>query len=309
MFVHYASQAKSKISFTNYYNTMYDLASTYRAWLDCTSQGKWDELLTYMHSIYNYNGKNFTAEDFAEFVKKEANRFSSYTITMDTILVNDDAQCIACRLYGKGKPADKMFGYDPTGQDVYFMEHHLVWFTGGKISKTLYVLDILSIRHQFKNPGETYVLELVNRAPVSASKTLSKQGLEDASRTFFNSINTRTMASELPKIIHSDLWHNGKKLTLDVYLGLIDKGISAIPDVQFDIQNVVADHDTQRVFVRLEHHCTPTKEIAGLVPNGQAVRFAEHSIYQFEDGKISRMWAIVDWEGPRRQMAAKQSPV
>ena len=262
-----------------------------------------------MHPTYNYNGKDFAAEDFAEFVKKEGSRFSSYTITLDTILVNDDAQCIACRLYGKSKPADKMFGCDPTGQDVYFVEHHLVWFTGGKISKTLYVLDILSVRHQLKNPGEAYVLELVNKAPVPASKTLSNQGLEDAARTFFSSINARTMASELPKIVHSDLWHNGKKLTLDVYLGVIDKGISAIPDVQFHIHNVVADQDTQRIFVRLENHCTPTKEVAGLVPNGQAVRFAEHSIYQFEDGKISRMWAIVDWEGARRQMAAKQSPV
>ena len=81
---------------------------------------------------------------------------------------------------------------------------------------------------------------------------------------------------------------------LDVDLGLIDKGISAIPDVQFSIHNVVANQDTRRVFIRLEYHCTLTKEIAELVPNCQAVRFAEHSIYQFEGGKISRMWAIVD---------------
>ncbi|KAI3320948.1 hypothetical protein HD806DRAFT_546767 [Xylariaceae sp. AK1471] len=285
---------------------MSDLASTYRAWLDCISQGDWDGLLKYMQSTYSYNGKEFTPNEFSKFVQSEASRFAGYTIAVDTILVDDDAQCLACRIYSKGKPTEKMFDCDPTGQDIYFVEHHLVWFTDGKISKTIFTLDILSARRQLQNPKEDYELELVNKAPIPKSKVLSKQGLEDAAKLFFNCINARTMASELPKICHPELMHSGKKLTLDAYLGLVEKGISAIPDVQFTVQDVVADQDTQRVFVRLEHHCTPTKEVGGLVPNGQSVKFAEIAIHQFDDGKISRMWAIVDWEGAKRQMAMSQ---
>ncbi|KAF2271296.1 uncharacterized protein EI97DRAFT_388220, partial [Westerdykella ornata] len=68
--------------------------------------------------------------------------------------------------------------------------------------------------------------------------------------------------------------------------------------------NIVCDQSTQRVFVRLELHFTPTKELLGQDPSSQAVRLAEHSIYQFEGGKLIRMWTIVDWEGLRRHMVA-----
>lgn len=283
--------------------TMAGLASVYQAWLDCISKGKWNELLTYMHSKYNYNGKEFAAEDFVQFVKKEGSNFTNYTVNLDVIFIDDNAQRIACRLYGKGKPAVKMFGYDPTGVDVVFVEQHIVWFTSGKISRTLYVLDIPSVRYQLMNPTAPYVLDLVDKTPVPKLKTLSHGGLEDRARAFFDSINARTMASELPKIMHSELWRDGRQFKLNAYLALIDKGISALPDLQFDILESVADQDTQRIFVRLEHHCTPVKEFAGLVPNGKATKFVEHTIFQFEDGKISRMWSIVDWEAARRRLA------
>ncbi|TRX88338.1 hypothetical protein FHL15_010776 [Xylaria flabelliformis] len=284
---------------------MSDIASTYRSWLDCINQRDWNGLVKYMHSTYMYNGKEFTPNGFAEFVQWESKRFAGYTITVDTIIVDDEAQCLACRLYSKGAPTEKMFDCEPTGQGIYFVEHHLVWFRGGKISQTLYTLDIRSVRRQLQNPKEEYRLELVNQTPIPANKELSKSGLEDAVKAFFNSINDRTMASELPKICHSELTHSGNKLTLDVYLQLAEKGMMAVPDVQLTIQNIVADSDAQRVFVRLEHQCTPVKEVEGLVPDGQSVKFAETSIYQFDDGKISRMWPIVDWEGAKRQMAAR----
>lgn len=288
---------------------MSSLATTYRDWLACISQGRWEELPKSMHSTYSYNGKVFTPEGFAGFVQREAGRFAAYTIIVDTILVDEEAQCLACRLYSRGQPTVAMFGCDPTGQPVTFVEHHLVWFTEGKISKTVYTLDIRSVRQQLQNPGQFYHLALISNSPVPSSpglKRLSKGDLEAAVTAFFDSINARTMASELPGICHDNLTHNGRGLTLDIYLGLVSKGFQCMPDAQFKIQDIVADEGAQLVFVRLLQNCTPVEEIAGLVPNGRTVDMAEHSFYQFDDGKISKMWPLVDWEGARRQMAAAE---
>ena len=44
--------------------TVSDLSSIYRAWLDYTSQGRWNDLSKYMHSIYNYNRQDFDTQTF-----------------------------------------------------------------------------------------------------------------------------------------------------------------------------------------------------------------------------------------------------
>ncbi|KAF2271297.1 uncharacterized protein EI97DRAFT_446736 [Westerdykella ornata] len=206
------------------------LASTYRAWLDCISQREWNKLTSYMHSSYDYNGKQFTPTEFAGWVEKEGCRFSDYRITVDTILVDDVAQCIGCRIFGKGRPADSMFGCSPTEKDIYFVEHHLVWFTQSKIAKTLYILDIGSIHQQFQST-ERYMPDLISEFLAPSAKVLSTCELEKAIRRFFSSISTRTMASELPEIVQSELWRDGVKMPLDVYLGLIEKSIAVMPDV------------------------------------------------------------------------------
>lgn len=288
---------------------MADLATTYRDWLSCINAGRWEELPKFMHSTYSYNGKVFTPEGFAGFVEREAGRFAGYAIIVDTILADEEAQCLACRLYSRGQPTVAMFGCDPTGQPITFVEHHLVWFAEGRIAKTLYTLDIRSVRQQLQSPGQSYDLALITDRPAPSShgpKRLTRGGLKAAVTAFFDCINTRTMASELPGICHDRLTHNGKALPLETYSGLVSKGFRSVPDAQFQIQEIVADEDAQLVFVQLLQHCTPVEEIAGLVPNGRAVDIAERSFYQFDDGKISSMWPLVDWEGARRQMSAAE---
>lgn len=285
-------------------DTMSDLASIYRAWLDCTSQGRWNDLLKYTHSTYTYNSQEFDPQAFLTLVQKEANRFAGFTINVDAILTDDGAQCIACRLYSKGRPTDTMFGHEPPGQDVYFVEHHFAWFTAGKLSKTLFTLDIDSVRYQFHHPEAEFALDLLSQSPTPATKTLSGQSLEDAFRSYLDCVNARKMKSDLARFCHSEMTHNGEKLTVDEHRLLMEERISAISDLDFHIHTLIADPESQRVAVRIEYNdCTILKEIAGLVPNGRRVNFAEHAIYLFDDARIRRIWSIVDWEAARRQMA------
>ncbi|KAL8705618.1 MAG: hypothetical protein Q9201_001255 [Fulgogasparrea decipioides] len=285
--------------------TVSDLASIYRAWLDCTSQGRWSDLPQYMHWTYTYNDKEFDPQTFVSLVQREASRFAGFTINVDTILIDGGAQCLACRLFSKGRPTETMFGHEPSGQHVYFVEHHFAWFTAGKLSRTLFTLDIDSVRHQFRHPDAEYVCDLVGHSPTLATKTLSRQGLEDAFRAYLGCINDRKMNSDLVRFCHSEMRYNGQELTVDEHRLLIEERISAIPDLDFHIHTLIADPESQRVAVRIEYNdCTILKEIAGLVPNGQSVNFAEHAIYLFENARINRIWSIIDWEAARRQMTA-----
>ncbi|KAK3176897.1 hypothetical protein OEA41_008223 [Lepraria neglecta] len=195
--------------------TVSDLASIYRAWLDCTSQGRWNDLPKYMHSTYTYNGQEFDPQTFVTLVQREANRFAGFTINVDAILIDDGAQCLSCRLYSKGRPTETIFGYEPPGQDVYFVEHHFAWFTAGKLSKTLFTLDFKSVSYQFRHPDAEYALDLLGQSPTLATKTLSRQSLEDAFGAYLGCVNDWKMKSDLARFCHSEMTHNGEKLTVD----------------------------------------------------------------------------------------------
>ena len=285
--------------------TISDLASIYRAWLDCTSQERWNDLPKYMHSTYTYNDREFDPQTFVTLVQREANRFAGFTINVDAVLIDDDAQCIACRLYSKGRPTETMFGHEPPGQDVYFVEHHFAWFTAGKLSKTLFTLDIDSVSYQFRHPDAEYALDLLGQIPTPTTKTLSRQNLEDAFRAYLSCVNDRKMKSDLARFCHSEITHNGEQMTVDEHRLFIEERISAIPDLDYHIHTLIADPESQRVAVRIEYNdCTVLKEIAGLVPNVRRVNFAEHTIFLYDDARIKRIWSIVDWEAARRQIAA-----
>ena len=224
---------------------------------------------------------------------------------MDAIIIDDSAQYLAYRLYSKGRPIETMFGHEPPGQDVCFVEHHFAWFTAGKLSKTLFTLDVDSVSYQFRHPDAEYALDLLGQSPTPATKTLSRQSLEDTFRTYLGYVKDRKMKSDLARFCYSEMTHNGEKLTVDEHRLLIEERISAILDLDLHIHTLIADPESQRVAIRIEYNdCTILKEIAGLVPNSRRVNFAEHAIYLFDDARIRRIWSIVDWETARRQMAA-----
>lgn len=75
--------------------TVSNLASIYRAWLDCASQGRRNDLSKYIRSTYTYNGQEFETQTFLTLVYREANRFAGFTINVDAVLIDDSAQCLA----------------------------------------------------------------------------------------------------------------------------------------------------------------------------------------------------------------------
>jgi predicted ester cyclase len=81
-------------------------------------------------------------------------------------------------------------------------------------------------------------------------------------------------------------------MTRRQYQDLIAGDISAIPDLIFDAQIIVATDD--HVACRLVFNCTPQQQFLGFSPNGQRLRFAEHVFYHFRDGRIAAVWSLID---------------
>jgi len=115
--------------------------------------------------------------------------------------------------------------------------------------------------------------------------------LESRYRAYLDALNERRL-DDLVHFVQDELSYNGKTMTRRQYQDLIAADITAIPDLFFDAQIIVASGD--RVACRLVFDCTPQHEFLGFSPNGERLRFAEHVFYHFRDGRIAAVWSLID---------------
>jgi predicted ester cyclase len=115
--------------------------------------------------------------------------------------------------------------------------------------------------------------------------------LEARYRAYLDVLNERRL-DDLVHFVQDELSYNGETMTRRQYQDLIADDITAIPDLFFDAQIVVASGD--QVACRLVFDCTPQHEFLGFSPNGERLSFAEHVFYQFRDGRIAAVWSLID---------------
>lgn len=123
---------------------------------------------------------------------------------------------------------------------------------------------------------------------------------ESLYRRYISYLNDRRI-DELGDFVHEELTYNGKAMTRLDYQDMISRDVAAIPDLDFDIQTLVTDHD--QVACRIRFDCTPQGEFLGLKPNGKRITFFEHVFYKLRDGKICEVWSLLDRPEIERQMA------
>jgi steroid delta-isomerase-like uncharacterized protein len=115
--------------------------------------------------------------------------------------------------------------------------------------------------------------------------------LEARYRAYLDVLNERRL-DDLVHFVQDELSYNGETMTRRQYQDLIAADITAIPDLFFDAQIVVASGD--QVACRLVFDCTPQHEFLGFSANGERLSFAEHVFYQFRDGRIAAVWSLID---------------
>ena len=98
--------------------------------------------------------------------------------------------------------------------------------------------------------------------------------------------------SRLGDFVGADVHHNGRPLGLAGYRALLEGDYASIPDLRYEVELLVAD--ARCVASRLRFDCSPRGMFLGLPVNGRRVVFAENVFYELQDGRIARVWSVID---------------
>lgn len=97
---------------------------------------------------------------------------------------------------------------------------------------------------------------------------------------------------QLGNYVADHVTYNGQCIGYAGYLHARQNEFRTIPDLHFDAQLLIVNETT--VACRLHFNITPSGDFLGLPVNGQRISFAEHVFYEFADGKISKVWSVLD---------------
>lgn len=104
-------------------------------------------------------------------------------------------------------------------------------------------------------------------------------------------LNERDLGG-LGEHVHTLVEYNDAPVGLAGYRAMLEADFAAIPDLRFKPTLLIAE--PPHIASRLAFDCTPAGELFGMAVNGQRVRFFENVFYQFEAGKIRRVWSVID---------------
>lgn len=96
----------------------------------------------------------------------------------------------------------------------------------------------------------------------------------------------------LGQFVSDDVARNERPLGLPGYRAMLETDFREIPDLQFNIELLVCD--PPNIAARLKFDCSPVGTFLALAVNGRRVSFCENVFYEFRDGKIWRVWSVID---------------
>lgn len=128
-----------------------------------------------------------------------------------------------------------------------------------------------------------------------------ERSLCDLYRDYIACLNERDWPA-LGRFVAEDVEHNGRPLGLSGYREMLVEDHLDIPDLSFRIEMLVCE--PPHVAARLRFDCHPRGGFLGLQVNGRRVSFAENVFYEFRNGRIRRVWSVVDKAAVEAQLEA-----
>lgn len=120
---------------------------------------------------------------------------------------------------------------------------------------------------------------------------MTREEIKDAYLSYIACLNSQNWES-LHLHVADGVEYNGEPIGLAGYRTMLIRDFKAIPDLSFNPSHLVCDPPL--LACRLEFDCTPVGQLFGLPVNGKRVRFSENVFYEFEDGKIGKVWSVID---------------
>ena len=120
---------------------------------------------------------------------------------------------------------------------------------------------------------------------------MEAKSLAELYRAYIACLNRQDW-NELGRHVDEEVEHNGRRLGLSGYRGMLVKDFEDIPDLAFHIELLVCE--PPRVAARLAFDCTPRMGFLGLKLDGRKVAFTENVFYTFKAEKIVSVWSVID---------------
>lgn len=270
---------------------MESIESYFRRWIDSINAHDWDAGLDSLHTTVNLNGNDEANTLVISMIREEVQAIPDKKSSLDMLIIGKTSEKLATRLIHSGTLKRSYRGAEVTGAKIEWVEHMFCWFKDGKIVRISSLVDVDGLRKSDKEVPRTPSLE--------QKKPASSVDLEEVYRQYVQAINTLTMKEEFPKYCHAQLTHNTRHLSIDEYRLFIEASFENIQGLTFHVKEVIVDEDSQRLAARIEFTGRSVKKFMGIAPTGREISLCEHVYYEFDDGKITWVWALLDLESYR----------
>ena len=130
-----------------------------------------------------------------------------------------------------------------------------------------------------------------SRGRVTVGDAMPRTDLSDVYLDYIACLNRRDWP-KLGQFVDDDVIHNGRRVRLSGYLGMLERDFDEIPDLYFNVQLLICD--PPYIASRLGFDCTPRGTFLGLDVSGKRVSFTENVFYEFRSERICQVWSIID---------------
>ena len=120
---------------------------------------------------------------------------------------------------------------------------------------------------------------------------MTKAELTDFYRAYIACLNAQDW-QRLGQFVAEDASHNGQPFGLSGYRAMLENDFAQIPDLHFNIALLICD--PPNIAARLQFDCSPKGTYFGLPINGKRVSFTENVFYELREGKIWKVWSLID---------------
>lgn len=128
---------------------------------------------------------------------------------------------------------------------------------------------------------------------------MDANALSQCYRAYIDCLNRQDWA-RLGDFVHEAASHNGRPFGLAGYRSMLENDFASIDGLFFNIATLVAE--PPHVASRLAFRCRPRATFLGLPVDGREVAFDEHVFYEYRDGRIWRVWSLIDREAIASQL-------
>ncbi|UPL01112.1 hypothetical protein LCI18_012046 [Fusarium solani-melongenae] len=262
------------------------ILSSFQSILDCQNYGKLEEPETYIQPIVNIVGGSQKRDEFITYLRSGAGGGHRKS-KLDSYIVDHDSQAIAARIIRIESAQDG----SATSE---YQQVIMAWFVDGCLSTFKTIQD--NDARRARQPSAPRTPDTLARG-VPTSLDLRAQY-----HRYIASMNNRTMEAEFENFVQPIVTHNGRTMTTSDYMKPIGKSQEAIESLKLEVQDMLVDNQSGTVAVRIKFTGVSVRVWGNAGPSGKPVTFHEHAMYWFEGGKVSFVWATLDFDEYRQQL-------